>query len=143
MNNLAKYNPNGLLDSVFDEFIDGFFDSFGNTPARKFDIRRRGNAAPTVKQEEDEGSYKLSFAAPGVSKSDFNISLTNNTLTLAYEKATGKQDFFKFSSFTRTWTVPDGTTANDINADYIDGVLTLTVNKVKAIDVEATTIEVK
>ena len=142
MNNLAKYNPNGLLDSVFDEFIDGFFDSFGTNP-RKFDVRRRGNQAPSVKQREDENSYKLSFAAPGVSKSDFNISLMNNTLTLAYEKASSETDFFKFSSFTRTWTVPDGTTAGDVHADYIDGVLTVTIGKVKAIDVEATTIEVK
>ena len=137
MSNLAKYNPNGLLDSVFDELLDGFF----STPNKR-DIRRHGTTAPTVKQKENENAYELSFAAPGVAKADFNISLVNNTLTLSYSRNDGGSDFFKYSSFTRTWTVPDGTTAGDINADYVDGILTVTVNKVKAIEVEATTIEV-
>jgi HSP20 family protein len=136
MSNLAKYNPNGLLDSVFDDFLDGFF-----SPSKQ-DIRRQGPVAPQVKQKEDEDSYKLSFAAPGVSKNNFNVSLASNTLTLSYFKDNKGSDFFKFASFTRTWTVPDGTTGDDINADYVDGVLTVTINKVKAVDVEATTIEV-
>ncbi len=139
MNNLAKYNPNGFLDSVFDDFLDGFFDT---RPSRRFDIRTKGNSAPSVKTREDETSYKLSFAAPGVTKDDFNISLMKNTLTLSYEKSDREHEFFAYSSFTRTWTVPDGTTAQDVSADYVDGILTVTVNKVKAIDVEATTIEV-
>ena len=138
MSNLAKYNPNGLLDSVFDDLLDNFFA----TPDKR-DIRRHGPTAPHVKQRENDDSYKLSFAAPGVAKDDFNISLANKTLTLSYCKGDSGSDFFNFSSFTRTWTVPDGTTAEDIGADYVDGILTVTVNKVKAIEVEATTIKVK
>lgn len=136
MSYLTKYNPNGFLDSVFDDILDGVF-----SPSKR-DIRRQGPTAPHVKQREDESSYKLSFAAPGVTKSDFNISLTNNTLTLSYSKGDGGSDFFNFTSFTRTWTVPDGTTGEDISADYVDGILTVTINKVKTIDVKATTIEV-
>lgn len=137
MNNFAKYNPNGLLDSVFDDLLDNFFEK-----PEKRDIRQHGPAAPHVKQKESEDSYELSFAAPGVAKADFNISLVNSTLTLSYCKGDKGSDFFNFSSFTRTWTVPGGTSAEDINAGYTDGILTVTVNKVKAVEVKTTTIKV-
>ena len=110
--------------------------------SRRREISASMGLPPHVKQKESEDSYELSFAAPGVAKADFNISLVNSTLTLSYCKGDKGSDFFNFSSFTRTWTVPGGTSAEDINAGYTDGILTVTVNKVKAVEVKTTTIKV-
>jgi len=85
---------------------------------------------PTTKVNETETGYDVTLIAPGLSNEDFNVSLEGTTLAVSYEATTGGESSpMSYSSFTKSWNVPQGTTENDIHAQYKSGVLTLTVKK--------------
>ena len=85
---------------------------------------------PTTKVSETEAGYDVTLIAPGLSNEDFNVSLEGTTLTVSHEATTGGEaSLVSYSSFTKSWTVPQGTTENDVHAQYKSGVLTLTVKK--------------
>ena len=85
---------------------------------------------PTTKVNETETRYDVTLIVPGLNNEDFNVSLEGTTLTVTYEaKAEEDGGPMAYSSFTKSWTVPQGTTENDIHAQYKSGVLTVTVNK--------------
>ena len=108
-------------------FFDSFFDDFTTFPRHAFE---RTKTYPTTKVNETETGYDVTLIAPGLSNEDFNVSLEGTTLTVSYEATTGGEtSLMSYSSFTKTWTVPQGTTENDVHAQYKSGVLTVTVNK--------------
>jgi len=87
-------------------------------------------AYPTTKVNETETGYDVTLIAPGLSNEDFSVSLEGTTLKVSYEAKEGdKTPSMSYSSFAKSWTVPRGTTENDIHAQYKSGVLTLTVQK--------------
>jgi HSP20 family molecular chaperone IbpA len=60
-------------------------------------------------------------------------------LTVAADKATTE---FGTTTFTKTWTLPEGTTTDRISADYKQGILRVNVMKPEATTPETTTIQV-
>lgn len=85
---------------------------------------------PTAKVNETEETYNISLIAPGLSNEDFNVSLDGTTLSVSCEAQEGEgYSPMTYSSFTKSWTVPRGTTEKDVQAHYKSGVLTLVVNK--------------
>ena len=95
------------FDSLFDSLFDPFFASV-TTPTR------RTSAKNTHVSNEDD-KYVISVLAPGLDKEDFNITITEGTLTVQTSKTDTE---FGTSAFTKTWTLPEGTTADKISADY-------------------------
>ena len=69
-----KYNQN-WLPSIFNDFFDN-------------DWMVRTNAtAPAINVIENDTDYKIEVAAPGMTKEDFNVHLTeNNELVISMEK---------------------------------------------------------
>ena len=120
-----------LLPSVFEDFfspMDEFFD-------RGF-WGRTANV-PAVNVIEDTDEYKLFFAVPGMKKNDFKIDIDGNMIKVSAEveekKEERKEEFtreeYNFSSFTRTFTLPDQVNREKIEAVYTDGILKLTLPK--------------
>ncbi len=71
-------------------------------------------------------------------KEDFNITITEGTLTVQ----TGKTDTeFGTSAFTKTWTLPEGTTAKAVTAVYNQGILRINIMKSEKEIPETTTIK--
>ena len=120
------------LDSLFDSLFDPFFESV--TIPRK-------TTTPTVntKVTTEDDKYIISVAAPGLDKEDFNITITEGTLTVQTNKTDTE---FGTSAFTKTWTLPEGTTADKISADYHQGILRVTVEKPEVTVPETVTIKV-
>jgi HSP20 family protein len=89
---------------------------------------------PTCDVEEREGHYLLSFDLPGLKKEDIKINLQDNLLTISGERREeskrerGRSERF-YGSFSRTMQVPPGTSAENVRADYRDGVLRLAIPK--------------
>jgi HSP20 family protein len=120
-----------LLPSVFEDFfrpMDEFFDrGFWSRP---FNI-------PAVNITEDPDGYKLFFAVPGMKKDDFKIDVDGNMITVCAEVEEKREEKDKeftreeydFSSFTRTFTLPDEVNREKIEAAYVDGILRLTLPK--------------
>jgi HSP20 family protein len=90
-----------------------------------------------VNISESEKAWQLELVAPGFGKSDFQIKLENNQLTISAEKKDEqKQDQeklirreFSYRSVSRSFTVDDRIDANAITAKYEHGVLLVTLPK--------------
>ncbi len=120
------------FDSLFDSLFDPFFESV--TIPRK----RTASMVDTKVTTEDD-KHIISVAAPGLDKEDFNITITEGTLTVQ----TGKTDTeFGASAFTKTWTLPEGTTSKAVTAVYNQGILRVNIMKPEKEIPETITIKV-
>mgnify|MGYP001250813869 FL=1 len=114
-----RYTGN-WLDSFFNDVTFprlGFTDFFGD------------ETHPTTRVAELEGHYDITLVAPGLDKKDFNVSLEGKTLTVSFEANGENTGAVNYSSFSKSWTVPDGTTEKHVHASYKSGVLTLNIQK--------------
>ena len=119
---IAMVRPKYLTtntSSLFDSLFDPFFESV-TTPTR---IK---TSFVDTKVLNKENNYVISIAAPGLDKEDFNITIAEGTLTVQTSKTDTE---FGTSAFTKTWTLPEGTTADKISAGYNQGILRVTVEK--------------
>lgn len=115
------------VDDLFESGLGtGFLSNF-NT----------GMTLPAVNIKENKDEYFLEIAVPGMKKTDFNINVENKVLSISSEKSeetinedenyTRKE--FDYSSFKRTFTLPDTVESDNINAKYNDGILTIHLPK--------------
>ena len=94
-------------------------------------------SVPAVNITENKENYKLALAAPGLKKDDFKIDLEGNMLTISSEKEESIESTesrytrkeYSYSSFTRSFTLPEEVNQEKIDAVYTDGVLNLTLPK--------------
>jgi len=92
---------------------------------------------PAVNVTEDKDTYTVSLAAPGLKKEDFRIDMEGNMLTISSEKEENveKKDEkytrkeYNYSSFSRSFNLPEEVNKEKINAEYKDGVLKLSLPK--------------
>jgi HSP20 family protein len=95
------------------------------------------NKVPNVNIYENEAEYKIELAAPGLNKEDFKIDLKKDNLSVwAEQKAAEgavKKDYtrkeFEYTSFARSFVLPDGIDADKISAEYTNGILYITIGK--------------
>lgn len=96
-----------------------------------------GRSIPAVNISENEKSYEIEVAAPGLDKKDFHVKLENNVLTISSEKEYKNEEKdekvlrkeFGYSSFCRSFSLPESVNAEKINASHKDGVLHVSVPK--------------
>lgn len=114
------------IPSLFDEFFkpwSAWFDN-GFLPTGTLSV-------PAVNVTEDKNQYTVSLAAPGLKKDDFKIELDGNLLTISSEKEEEKEESkekytrreYSYTSFSRSFTLPDDVRQEGIEAVYEDGVL--------------------
>jgi HSP20 family protein len=92
---------------------------------------------PAVNVKETDKAYEINLAAPGLEKTDFKIDLNGNMITISAEKEKTeeeKEDGFtrkeyNFNSFSRSFTLPEDTMADKIDATYVNGELRLSLPK--------------
>jgi len=90
---------------------------------------------PCVNITEQKDEYKVSLAAPGLKKDDFHIDVDGNMLTISCEKEENKEEKdnkftrkeYNYSSFSRSFTLPDEINKEKIDAKYEDGVLRISL----------------
>lgn len=95
------------------------------------------NKVPGVNILETEQDYKIELAAPGLIKEDFQINLKKDTLSVWVEKkeieSEVKKDYtrkeFEYSSFARSFVLPESVNADSITAEYLNGILNITIGK--------------
>ena len=90
-----------------------------------------GMTLPAVNIKETKDEFYLEIAVPGMKKSDFNIDVDNKILSISSEKSENhvekEENYtrreFGYSSFQRTFTLPETVESDHINAKYNDGIL--------------------
>lgn len=94
--------------------------------------------APDFEVKETKEGFVFKADVPGVKEKDIEITLTGNRLTISGRREAEveeKLDTYyayerSYGSFTRAFTLPEGTDGNNhIRADLKDGVLTLVLPK--------------
>lgn len=130
---LIKFNPekrnSSLLPGFNDVFDSIFNDSFLND--------RMVTRVPAVNISETENNYHVDLAAPGLKKEDFKLNLENNILNVSVEQNTQHEDNqknyskreYSYSSFVRSFTLPESADDNQIKASYTDGILRIDIAK--------------
>jgi HSP20 family protein len=96
-----------------------------------------GSWAPLVDIYEQEGNLVLKAELPGVDPKDVDIRVENNVLMLRGERkfdAQVKRDSYHrveraYGQFTRSFTLPTVVDTDKIDAQYKDGVLSITLPK--------------
>jgi len=130
---LVKFG-NGQKNYAVNPFFNDVFDTILND---KFLGDKLVSKVPAVNIAETETEFHIELAAPGLKKDDFKISLDKNVLSVSTEKkAENVEEGKKFSkreynytSFTRSFTLPETVDHSKIDAEYADGILKLTVAK--------------
>jgi HSP20 family protein len=143
---LTRLGHTGLaLSNGFNEFLRPWSDWF-NEPAWE-----RALSMPAVNISETDKSYNLSVAAPGLKKEDFNVAVDGNILTISSEKEKSTEDKgedysrreYNYSSFSRSFTLPEEVKQDAIEAEYKNGELLLTLPKREAEKKATTKVAIK
>ncbi|GAA4330906.1 Hsp20/alpha crystallin family protein [Flaviaesturariibacter amylovorans] len=131
----AKFNPRPGFAS-FNSLLDDFFAPGASISGTRVPATAARPVVP-VNIRETESAFQLEVVAPGFAKEDFDIALEKNLLTVSVQKKSeneAKEDKFlrheyKFTSFSRSFTVSDSVDTEAIAAEYVNGVLTLNLPK--------------
>lgn len=129
-----------LIKPNYSPMKDVFQDFFSNAVNRTLsDILNIDSpvSLPSVNIVESPDNFKIEMAAPGLEKGDFKLSLENNRLSVSSEKEERKteenENFtrkeFSYSSFTRSFDLPDTLDVENISANYENGILYITLPK--------------
>ncbi len=135
---LVKHRPHASLVTPFDELINGFFGRDLSHFVGSDDMHR---STPRVNITENKESFKLDLLAPGFRKEDLKMNVEENTLTISAEKkneALTEGDRytrreFGFSSFKRSFRLPETVTSENITAEFNNGVLTVSIPKAEPV----------
>ncbi len=118
------------LPDIFNDFFDN-------------DWMVRTNAtAPAINVLENEHSYEIEVAAPGMKKEDFKVHIDENgNLAIEMEKKVDEKDEkrnghylrreFSYSKFQQTMVLPDDVERDKISAKVENGVLNVIIPKVE------------
>jgi HSP20 family protein len=92
---------------------------------------------PAVDLVEKDKAYEITAELPGMNESNVTVSFSDGNLTIKGEKKEEKEEQKKdlhlserrYGSFQRTFYVPPGVDADKIEANFKNGVLTVTLPK--------------
>lgn len=124
----AKTSNQGFFPSFFNDF---FNDSW-ITP-------QFHSTSPAINVSEDDKGYKLEIAAPGMTKEDFNVSISDGDIVIEMEKKNENKDEnkdkkyirreFCYSKYEQRLALPDNVEKQNITAQMTDGVLYIDIPK--------------
>ena len=125
---IVKYNNNNVFPSLMNEF---FNDDFG------LNLFNRNYSVPSVNSIENNDSFEIDLAVPGMKKEDFSIELNDKILVISsessndFENSNMRLNEFNFSSFQRSFRVPNSVDQDKIKANYKNGILKIKLPKRK------------
>lgn len=140
---LVKFKDN--FPSFIDEFLNG---EFNHSNRNAFS---NGVSLPAVNVKEKENSFVVEVASPGMKKEDFKIELDNNILEISSEyqdevkneneKFSRRE--FKYASFKRSFKLPELIDAENISANYENGILNISIPKKEEVKPKSKLIAIK
>ena len=126
---MPMMRSNNWVPSVFNDLFD-------------VDLMPKANfTAPAINVKENDKSYTVELAAPGMKKEDFNVHINDEgNLVIKMESKNEKKDEdkttrylrreFSYTKFEQTLILPDDVKREEITAKVDNGVLTVELPKV-------------
>jgi len=114
------------VNHLFSDIMDGMLPS----DYRKWNV-------PAVNILENDANFEIKLAAPGMKKQDFKISIEENNLVVSASATEQSQDKnerftrkeFSFSSFSRSFALPENANIDAIQAQYENGIMNIVIPK--------------
>jgi HSP20 family protein len=119
-------------------FESGWMDKFFNAPLDEFFTLGKVMNVPAVNVTETEKDYRLSIAAPGLERKDFKVDAYDDMLTISAEHEREQKEEengrfnrreYNYSSWTRSFTLPENCDYSKIDAGYKNGELKIIIPK--------------
>src|SRR5689334_8655597 len=131
MSKQALTTTSERFPALFDDFFKPWNEWFDNDSG----FWSRTARIPSVNITENKDEYNVSLAVPGMKKDDFKIDVNGNMLTISCEKDETKEEKdkrytrkeYSYSSFSRSFTLPDEVNTEKIDAKYDDGLLKISL----------------
>jgi HSP20 family protein len=135
------------IDKVFEDFGRGF----GMTPFPRFAEPANRMVSPSMDVKETDKTFELTAELPGVSEKDVEVTIADNMLTIRGEKKAEKKeekdDYHMvertYGSFQRTLRLPFDAKAEDVDAQFKDGVLKVILTKPPEVAAKTQKVEIK
>jgi len=125
---IVKYNNNNNFPSLMNEF---FNEDFG------MNLINRNHSVQSVNSVENNHSFEIDLAVPGMKKDDFKIELIDKVLIISSENSNSiendnmRLNEFNYSSFQRSFRIPESVELDKIKANYKNGILKIKLPKKK------------
>ena len=121
--------------------LPGLFDDFHNQLGHLMgweEVDGKSWFAPATNLAETESAYEISLDVPGMKSEDFNVEFKDGQLWISGERTqeeeeegkTWHRDERSYGSFRRVITLGNEVNAEEVAANYKDGVLSISVPKV-------------
>ena len=133
----VKFNRTPF-EGTFNNLVDDLFSEF--PVLYKNEQNWKGSVPVNIKEFEKD--YTIEVVAPGFEKTDFKISLEQQLLTISAEKKNDVKENsdnnrnekqirkeYSFRTLKRSFTLDEKTDGTNIDAKYVNGVLTLNLPK--------------
>jgi HSP20 family protein len=127
---MIKYHPaRPAFRSIFDDlWSNDFFNGFE---------QKASYWTPSVNIKENDDNFSLDLMVPGFSKEDFSITVEKDELIVKSESKEENSESteqyarkeFSIHSFERTFSLPENVDAENIKANYQDGILNIILHK--------------
>lgn len=139
-----RNNPFRELKKVRDEFdrvFDDMLPQFSNGTSL---IDSAAAFNPSCDIREDKTNYYLKFDMPGMKKDQIKVEMSDGMLTVSAERKDEKtkesarqyrSEVF-YGSYSRSLKIPTSVDEKKVDAQYVDGVLSVTLPKTEATQVK-------
>jgi HSP20 family protein len=120
-----------MSPASFSSMLDRFFNESLNVRKQIRDF------TPSVDAYETEGSFEIEMALPGLKEDEVEVDFHDGRLTISGERRFQNEDKNKryhmvesqYGSFSRSFQLPQNTNPENIEANFEDGVLHISVKK--------------
>ena len=144
---LVKFAPE-RKENVLNPWFNDVFKSYFNDTLSSDKVSAR---VPAVNISETAGDFSIELAAPGLKKEDFKISVEKNVLSISADNKSEKNGEgrkynrieYSYSSFVRSFTLPESVDYSKIDASYTDGILNVHIAKKEEAKFQSREISVK
>ena len=104
------------------------------------------STTPSINIIENDATYIIEVAAPGLEKIDFEVNIEDDNLIIAVSKNLETKKYkrreFTYSSFTRKFYLAEDINREEIDAKYEKGVLSVSLAKKVKTEDRSSTIEI-
>lgn len=109
-----------IYKDPFKDVLDTFFE--------KPSLLRDGQSKIVTRDDE----YQVYLSVPGLTKNDLTISVKDGLISISYKKEETDDKSYSFvSSFKKTYSIPEDVSEKDISGKVENGVLQITLPKIK------------
>ncbi len=128
---LLRWQPFSEI-ATLQQQLDRIFDDFVNID---YPQERKNTWQPAVELQENETNFVLRAVIPGVAAEDLDVQVSRDRIVIKgehrYDQKEALYSEFRYGSFERTLALPAKVENEQVEAEFTNGILTLTLPKLE------------